>query len=411
MMNRNIQTQSTSVTGLPGQRVATVGLLTRSTYFLILFVGFTSPNINAERLPIRSESSLESHDYESIAPPIEFSDSLKPFDTLRSVEITNEVAALGRVLFYDPQLSATGTISCASCHQPEAGFSDPRPQSIGVSGEPLPRNSMSLINVRYAPSGKYFWDERADSLQEQVLIPIQHVDEMGLTLEELVSHISSDERYSPLFQTAFASKQVTCDRIAMALTQFIGCIVSFESKYDRGLIEHKDPTIPFDNFTDEENRGKEIFMTFGQCSKCHLPGSTDDDLLASPLPRQAVIFQSAFPAANGIDSDLPDSDPGIASITQDPKDRGKFRVGTLRNLSRTGPYMHDGRFASINLVLEHYNWSVRPHPNLDPRLEEFAYAGLAISQVDKEALESFLLTLQDDKLAKDPRFSNPFITP
>ncbi|MEM6689602.1 MAG: cytochrome c peroxidase [Planctomycetota bacterium] len=362
----------------------------------------------SESLNVLPQPLSEAHDYESIAPPAEFAEALWPLDNLRNTEITNEIASLGRLLFYDPQISASGTVSCSSCHHPKAGFSDPRARSVGVSGEELPRNSMSLINARYAPSGKYFWDERASSLREQVLMPIQHVDEMGTTLDDLIKHLSEDETYSNLFEVAFGNREATPERISMALTQFIGCIVSFDSKYDRGLIKHQDPLVPFENFTAQENRGKEIFMTFGQCAKCHLPGSVEDDLLAAPLPQQAVIFQTAFTAANGIDSDLPDSDLGVASQSSVSTDRGKFKVGTLRNLSLTAPYMHDGRFASINLVLEHYNWSVRPHPNLDPRLEEFAYAGLAISQIDKEALESFLLTLQDETIANDPRLSNPF---
>ena len=184
--------------------------------------------------------------------------------------------------------------------------------------------------------------------------------------------------------------------------------MSFDSRYDIGLRQVKSPTDPFPNFTDEENLGKTQFFGRALCADCHLPGH-NAAAGQQQSPRQWVIFQLQEPTNNGIDVDGPDSDAGVASHTGRSQDRGKFKASSLRNIDQTGPYMHDGRFVTVDGVIEHYNWSVRPHKNLDMRLSDFAANGLVLPEVPKVALAKFLSTLTDKKLLTDPKYSDPFV--
>ncbi|MFP6864583.1 MAG: cytochrome-c peroxidase, partial [Roseibacillus sp.] len=193
-----------------------------------------------------------------LAPPI-----LAQDNTPANNPITDAGATLGRVLFYDKRLSANNSISCSSCHQQQHGFSDPRQFSIGFQGGATGRNSMGLTNARYHQRGHFFWDERAATLEDQVLGPIQNDVEMGLTLTELVSKVSAEEFYHELFTDAFGDQTVTSRRISRALAQFVRSIISTESKYDLGR-----PT-NFSNFTAQENLGRALFNGRGRCVTCH----------------------------------------------------------------------------------------------------------------------------------------------
>ncbi|MFK8111794.1 MAG: cytochrome-c peroxidase, partial [Rubripirellula sp.] len=207
----------------------------------------------------------------AVALPQAVQSIAKQFDNQpASNPITDHGATLGRVLFYDPTLSANGTTSCASCHKQEHAFTDDRKLSIGFDGKAVTRNSMSLVNARYYPNGRMFWDERADSLEAQVLMPIENEIEMGHQLPELVSQLQADPIYPPLFASAFDDGKVTKARISKALSQFVRSIVSFRSRYDLGLAQVADPRDPFPNFTDEENLGKQQFFGRALCSTCHL---------------------------------------------------------------------------------------------------------------------------------------------
>ena len=344
-------------------------------------------------------------DYGKVDAPASLKKQLQPLDnTPADNPITHQGATLGRVLFYDTKLSANGTTSCASCHLQAAGFAEPKPTSVGFEGKPVARNSMALINLRFFASGKMFWDQRANSLEKQVLMPIEDPIEMGHHLPTLIRQLAQDPLYPPLFQNAFGDKRITSDRIAKALAQFVRSMTSFGSRYDHGLEQTGDPRKPFPNFTDQENLGKEQFFGRALCAHCHLPKHDD------PQSPQWLIFQLQTASNNGIDSsDAPNTDPGVATTTGKPTDQGKFKASSLRNLKQTAPYMHDGRFHTIDQVIEHYNWSVRPHPNLDPLLEDFAANGLALPEVPKVALAAFLETLSDEEFLADPRFSDPFV--
>lgn len=308
--------------------------------------------------------------------------------------VTDAGATLGRVLFYDKQLSANGTVSCGSCHQAINGFSDPATLSLGFENGLTGRHSMSLANSRYYANGSFFWDERASSLEAQVLMPIQDEVEMGLSLSELVDKLENLDYYPSLFQAAFGSNEINSDRISRALAQFVRSMVSVNSKYDLGRNQVNAPTDNFPNFSTEENRGKQLFFdpAIG-CAACH-----GTDAFIAPGARN-----------NGLDADN-SSDLGRGGITGVTAQEGVFKVGSLKNIEYTAPYMHDGRFSSLEEVIEHYNSGVQNNPNLSPplRLPGGGVRRLNLSVADKNALVAFLKTLSDDVLINDEKFSDPF---
>lgn len=332
-------------------------------------------------------------------------------NTPQNNPITDHGATLGRVLFYDRGLSVDGTTSCASCHQQKFAFTDDKRLSVGFNGRAVFRNSMSLVNLRYYPRGRFFWDERAESLEAQVLMPIENPVEMGHRLDDLLLQLQNDPTYEPLFRSAFGDPQVTKHRISHAIAQFIRSIVSFRSRYDAGRSQVDSVMDPFPNFTVQENYGKEQFFGRAKCADCHLPdGNSTHASRGENRSRQSAFFHLAEPTVNGIDNHSPDVDGGVGEQTGRIADFGRFKASSLRNVELTAPYMHDGRFITLDQVIEHYNWSVRPHQNLDPLLEDFAANGLALPEVEKVALATFLLTLTDHGLIKDPKYADPFVT-
>jgi len=300
---------------------------------------------------------------------------------------TNTGATLGRVLFYDKRLSANNTVSCASCHQPEHGFSDGRRFSVGFEGELTDRNSMGLTSARYYQSGKFFWDERSATLEEQVLEPIQNAVEMGMTLPALTAKLGDEQYYQQLFTSAFGDAAITSERIAKALAQFIRSIVSKSTKYDAGVATN------FANFTAEENQGRQLFGASG-CAACH---GTDNFV-------PPVAFN------NGLE--FPFVDLGLGAVTGQTTDNGKFKSPSLRNIGLTAPHMHDGRFATLRDVVDFYNAGAVNNPNLAAQLR--APGGqkrrLSLADPQKNALVAFLNTLTDTTVTTDPRFADPFRT-
>lgn len=327
------------------------------------------------------------------APPIQ-----GQINTPATNAITDWVATLGRVLFYDKSLSKNNTISCASCHNQTLGFSDTAKLSRGFNGGSTGRNSMSLIMAKYYPNGRFFWDQRAATLEQQVLIPIQDMVEMGVTLDTLVKKVQTQPYYPSLFTKAFGSTTINSDLISKALSQFVRSIISYQSKYDAGRstlppAPAPPPNAIFPNFTSQENRGKEIFLSpIGGCAPCH--GSE--------------TFTAPGEKNNGLDAVV--TDLGFGAVTNNPADRGLFKVTSLRNVELTAPYMHDGRFKTLEEVVEHYNSGVKNHPNLSPqlRLPGGQPRLLNISPADKAALVAFLKTLTDASISSDVKFSTPF---
>jgi len=357
--------------------------------------------------------------------------------------LLNARATLGRVLFYETQLSKNGTISCASCHKQEEGFSDSRRFSIGFDGEQTERQAMSVANVRFYGSGRMVWDERAENLAEQALEPIQHPVEMGMTLEEAVQRIEDQPYYAALFIRAFGDDAVTTERIGLALSNFERSIVSLNSRYDQalaaGLINQNgpggqaggpgvgegtgqagpggqagprggrgrqgqggvgqpgqggppqqgglSPEAPVPVLTALEDQGRRLFFSpRTQCSTCH----------------RGNAFVGDIPRNNGLDLNTAD-DQGAGN--------GQFKMASLRNIELTAPYMHDGRFSTLLEVVEHYNSGIQAHPDLDNRLKN--RRGLPIrmnlTEQEKQALVSFMRALTDHTLATEERFSNPFV--
>lgn len=354
------------------------------------------------------------YDYAGIELPAHFQrpEVLALDNTPADNPLSNDGATLGRVLFYDRHLSANDTIACASCHRQENGFSDPAEFSEGFEGGLTGRNSMSLANSRFYENGRFFWDERAATLEDQVLMPIQDQVEMGLTLDELVAKVAAQPYYPPLFQRAFGDPEVTSERIAAALAQFVRSMVSYRSRFDEGLAQVGDIAVAFPNFTDAENLGKSLFLDErGGCAACHLgnppppPGGPD-----RPLANQAVFFVLG-PVNNGLDSDAVATDPGVGGHTGDPDDQAAFKSSSLRNIELTAPYMHDGRHTDLVKVIEFYSFGVQPHSNLDRRLRlpgSSEPRRLNLDNGEIAALVAFLRTLTDGPFISDPIYADPF---
>lgn len=348
-------------------------------------------------------------DYENLNLPSHFTNDVAGQPLATSINgldntpadnpITNDGATLGRVLFYDKNLSANGTIACASCHKQDKGFSDDAVLSIGFNGETTGRHSMTLINSRFYQRGFFFWDERASTLEEQVLMPFQDPVEMGMTLEQVVSAVQEQDFYPELFENAFGSPDITTDRISKALAQFVRSIVSYSSKYDEGRAASTSPGANFPNFTSEENLGKNLFFQTipnvgGACFGCH---TTEAFVSANPGPQN-----------NGLD--LTTTDLGAGAVFNNPIFESRFKTTSLRNIELTSPFMHDGRFVTLEEVVEHYNSGIQAHPTLSPALQDDNGNPIQLNftETEKAALVAFLKTLTDNTTSAQEKWSNPF---
>ncbi|WP_334057401.1 cytochrome-c peroxidase [Polaribacter sp. P097] len=374
------------------------------TFFLaVSFLSCSSENEYLEltddvTIDIDSNSDLEilaetlnlpanSFNYENVILPNHFlaNGTAQEDNTPNNNPITDEGATLGRVLFYDKQLSVNNAVSCASCHDQSTGFSDVNTLSVGFNGELTARNSMVLANAKFYDNGRFFWDERAESLEEQVLLPIQDAVEMGLTLDELESKLQNEAYYSVLFTRAFGDDEISSERIALALAQFVRSMVSYQSKYDEGLAQTNNQNANFPNFTASENLGKNLFFSNRtRCSDCH-----DTNAFVGDRARN-----------NGLD----------AVLTDEGRNDGEFKVPSLRNIELTAPFMHDGRFSTLEEVIEHYNSGVQNSADLDGRLRQGnGVRRLNLTDAEKQALVDFLRTLTDEEFIFDEKFSDPFV--
>lgn len=311
-------------------------------------------------------------------------------NTPRTNPVTDWGATLGRVLFHDTRLSLNNSTACATCHHQKNAFADPTRFSKGFEGNPVDRHAMTIVGTRFYGPGRFFWDERARTLEDQVLMPIQSKVEMGHELPRLMQTLSADKRYPDLYRKAFGSGDVTRERTARALAQFVRSLVSYRSKYDEGLAKVNSVSDDFPNFTAQENRGKSVFMN--RCANCHMQ------------PGQSAHFFLTRPRSNGLDASLRGKDGGVGDVTLRDDDLGTFKSPSLRNVAVTGPYMHDGRFATLEAVLDHYSRGVRNGPNVDGRARR---AG-NFNGSDRAALLAFLRTLTDHQLLADPKYSDPF---
>ena len=317
--------------------------------------------------------------------------------------LTNEAFELGRHLFYDTRLSANNQVSCATCHIQRLAFTDGKARAVGISGKPRDFSSMSLANLMWGPQ-RFFWNGRAGSLEEQVLAPIQHADEMGQDLDELVSELAADARYPSMFKSAFGP--INKDNIAKAIAAFQRALISANSKYDQYLRGET-------KLTEQEERGRKLFMAHpdvkaslrgGNCIDCHSQFQTSG-------------FRDRYDGFtnNGLDGEesLPE---GLQATTRDPAHKGLFKVPTLRNIAITAPYMHDGRFKSLEEVLDHYNSGIKKSSTLSPLImeadnldkDQHAVISLNLTTEEQTAIIAFLHTLTDQQFLTDQKFSNPF---
>jgi cytochrome c peroxidase len=293
--------------------------------------------------------------------------------------LTEEGILLGRLLFYDPILSGDSTQSCGTCHSQRFVFSESLAVSVGIDGIAGTRNASTVVNPAWIPG--LFWDGRAGGLEAQAREPVPNPIEMHLPWEAAVSRLDRHPEYPDLFRAAFGTDRVSEDLVVRAIAQFERTMVSAGSKYD--LVRRGEAV-----FTAPEDLGYRLFFgEEGDCFHCHgHPFFTDHR------------FHN-----NGLDSVFVDL--GLEKITGKPADRGKFKTPTLRNIARSGPYMHDGRFATLREVVEHYNSGGLLSPTVDALMRPGQ--GLGLEPAEVEALVAFLQTLTDSAFLADPDLADP----
>ncbi|RYE58967.1 MAG: cytochrome-c peroxidase, partial [Sphingobacteriales bacterium] len=292
--------------------------------------------------------------------------------------VTQSGFELGKRLFFDRALSVNNSISCASCHQPEAAFANRnRAVSIGILGCVGTRNAFPIFNIAWQTD--FMWDGSITDIERSALIALTSSCEMGNTVDKALVTLRGIPVYPELFRNAFGTSEITEDRFFKALTQFTSMMISSNSKYDKFVRGENGGTL-----TADEMAGYNLF--FDRCSSCH----------TEPL------FTDHSFRNNGLD--LISADAGREVVTKNAADRGKFRIPTLRNIEVTGPYMHDGRFNNLQEVLDFYSNGVRDHVNLDPQLKKNAVPGLTLNRNQKDQIIAFLRTLTDNTFLNDTHF-------
>jgi cytochrome c peroxidase len=321
-------------------------------------------------------------------------------DIASLVNITNEGAALGRVLFYDKKLSLNNTIACASCHHQDKAFSDGQAISGGFEGRKTTRNSMAILNP--ITQNNLFWDSRSQSIQDLSLKPIQNHIEMGMeNIDFLVKKLEEVEYYAPLFKSAFGNNEITGEKISTAISQFLGSMTTANSKFD--AVVRSNSSINGQKFSDLENLGKDIFFSSkAKCSSCHAGANfSAPDGQFDTYGGGSSNGNNPRGTAN-IGLDLVEKDKG--------KENGQFKIPSLRNITLTAPYMHDGRFKSLDQVLDHYTDGIKGNANLDPKFRDKNgnLEAIKLNELEKKAVIAFLGTLTDESFIKDPKYSDPF---
>ena len=334
------------------------------------------------------------------------------------VGTNDHIPTLGRVLFYDKQLSINNSIACASCHKQELAFADNVRFSRGFENRLTTRNSMPIQNLklgfdsigfviddsRFSPTSSFlpfnfnalFWDGRETSLKSMVLKPIGNHVEMGIRkMDGLTQKLSTVPYYKDLFIKAYGTEEITTQRIADALSSFLITITSKQSRpefsniADLGFVGETTPLTPI------ENKGRNLFFDTYDCNACHQIQSPHGYVLAGTF--------------SNIGLDVRYADSGLAGVSQKAEDNGKFKIPSLSNVALTAPYMHDGRFETLDEVLDHYSEGIADNPNLDTRLRRNGQPlRMSIPDVDKKAIIDFLKTMTDHDMVSDPKFSNPF---
>lgn len=330
---------------------------------------------------------------------IPYISNFRPFPENFANPLTEEGVSLGHKLFFDPILSRDNTLACAGCHNPEHGFSDPRRVSLGVGGTPGIRQAMPIINMAWHT--RFFWDGRDSTLQNQAIRPVQDSIEMHLPWEQALVRLNSNSMYKNLFKNAFNVQTITQSEVLKALEQYEKALIVYNSPFDK--YQRKEGSL-----SESALRGMQIFNTEkGDCFHCH-----------TTQPSETFVVPTKVFANNGLDEyenaeDFPDK--GLGATTGILADYGKFKIPSLRNLTFTAPYMHDGRFATLDDVIDNYDLGPKQSPSLEPvmladankRVLLYGRYGLGLTAQDKEDLKAFLRSLTDSSVLTNPLFQRP----
>ncbi len=333
-------------------------------FFLLIILVACQNSFDSDNV-YDSELVLEDFDY--------FEEEIPFSKTAYGASVNHDdMAALGRILFYDKRLSQNNSIACASCHKQEIGFSDNKIFSTGVRNYETTRNAMQLVNNAYQIA--HFWEGKEGKIEDHVLSPVSNHIEMGMKdVNELVEKLKGITAYNTLFNQVYG-EEISEELITNSLSTFVASIISYNSKFDKG------EEINFANFTISEVAGKDLFFGKAKCFNCH-----GGDHYSASWRKNANI---------GLEMNYDDQGGG----------NGRFKVPSLRNIALTAPYMHDGRFETLEEVVDHYANGVRNHPHLDWALT----TPIALDELESKQLVDFLHTLTDHQLINDEKFSNPF---
>ncbi len=379
-------------------------------YIVLVVFGLVSIASSCDKEPPSAQPffvDLTSIPYNPTAYTFDLPVGFPPMQVPADNPMTDQGVALGRRLFYDPILSADSSISCASCHTPALGFADDRPLSIGVDGLPGKRQSMSLANVGYRLNG-LFWDGREQTLEAQALEPIEDELEFHSTWPEAIDKIKRQEHYQTWFREAFGidnTDELTKELVAKAIAQFERTLISGNSDFDKKF------RFPFQGFpTTSEQVGFDMVFAEGatglpdvECNHCHV----------TPYNGEFVFLTSDDYFNTGLDSvgslnEYNQLDPGRGAFTNNTLDLGKMRAPTLRNISLTAPYMHDGRFATLDEVVDFYLTGGHPVPNRDSNMAGLETHGASITPAQRQAILDFLNMMTDTDFVTNPDFQNPW---
>ncbi|MEZ4756976.1 MAG: cytochrome c peroxidase [Flavobacteriales bacterium] len=310
---------------------------------------------------------------------------------------TVEGIKLGRFLFYEERLSGNNTQSCASCHSATEAFTDHGNRfSTGIDGVQGDRNAMPLQNLAWEPS--FFWDGRSPTLEEQVLEPVINPIEMHEEWPDAIAKLEADPIYPTLFTRAFGTPGITVDRTAKAMAQFLRTMVSWNSRFDR--FQRGEAVL-----TVEEQLGFQLTTLEGGFPP-DVPGGQGGADCFHCHPSGGGRFTDGILRNNGLDPEGAWTDLGLGALTGLPQDRAKFKTPSLRNVALTAPYMHDGRFQTLEEVIDHYNSGGHPSPTTDPNMK-FTTGGLQLTQEKKAQLIAFLHTLTDWDFVNNPAYQDP----
>lgn len=308
--------------------------------------------------------------------------------------IDDDIATLGRVLFYDVKLSALENISCGTCHKQELSFADDTTFSQGLQ-VPTKRNSMALNDLFWSNRDHFLWDMKETNLNEMIRLPLKDENEIGADLDHVIVKLESTSYYPELFSKAYGVSSINEDKIVDALIHFISSMTTFESKFDKQVAKE------FVDFTEIETTGLELFSE--NCTVCHSQGTHDPFNQNINLNNTSPMFFFPEIFNNGLALDPDDKGAG----EQDPFFAGLFKIPTLRNVDFTAPYMHDGRFGTLEEVIEHYSTGVKSNKWTSEK-NFVPDGGFQFSDYEKESLVAFLQTLKDENLTTHRMWSDPF---